>query len=100
VVAVPWPTAASRPQDHRRHLRRRGYHGGGAFSAKTHKVDRTTSYMLRHVAKNVVAAGLAKRCEVQVAYSIGLPDPLSIMVYTYGTASFRGQAPEHHQVHL
>ena len=42
--------------------------------------------MLRHVAKNVVAAGLAKRCEVQVAYSIGLPDPLSIMVYTYDTA--------------
>ena len=65
----------------------RGYHGGGAFSGKDPtKVDRTTSYMLRHVAKNVVAAGLAKRCEVQVAYSIGLPDPLSIMVYTYGTA--------------
>ncbi len=65
----------------------RGYHGGGAFSGKDPtKVDRTTSYMLRHVAKNVVAAGLANRCEVQVAYSIGLPDPLSIMVYTYGTA--------------
>ncbi len=65
----------------------RGYHGGGAFSGKDPtKVDRTTSYMLRHVAKNVVAAGLAKRCEVQVAYSIGLPDPLSIMVYTYDTA--------------
>jgi len=65
----------------------RGYHGGGAFSGKDPtKVDRTTSYMLRHVAKNVVAAGLAKRCEVQLAYSIGLPDPLSIMVYTYGTA--------------
>jgi S-adenosylmethionine synthetase len=65
----------------------RGYHGGGAFSGKDPtKVDRTTSYMLRHIAKNVVAAGLAKRCEVQVAYSIGLPDPLSIMVYTYGTA--------------
>jgi S-adenosylmethionine synthetase len=64
----------------------RGYHGGGAFSGKDPtKVDRTSSYMLRHVAKNVVAAGLAKRCEVQVAYSIGLPDPLSIMVYTYGT---------------
>ncbi|MGA7577635.1 MAG: methionine adenosyltransferase [Desulfobaccales bacterium] len=61
----------------------RGYHGGGAFSGKDPtKVDRTTSYMLRHVAKNVVAAGLAHRCEVQVAYSIGLPDPLSIMVYT------------------
>jgi len=65
----------------------RGYHGGGAFSGKDPtKVDRTSSYMLRHVAKNVVAAGLCKRCEVQVAYSIGLPDPLSIMVYTYGTA--------------
>jgi S-adenosylmethionine synthetase len=64
----------------------RGYHGGGAFSGKDPtKVDRTTSYMLRHVAKNVVAAGLAHRCEVQVAYSIGLPDPLSIMVYTYDT---------------
>uniref|UniRef100_A0A7C3YXE6 S-adenosylmethionine synthase n=1 Tax=Desulfobacca acetoxidans TaxID=60893 RepID=A0A7C3YXE6_9BACT len=66
----------------------RGYHGGGAFSGKDPtKVDRTTSYMLRHVAKNVVAAGLARRCEVQVAYSIGLPDPLSIMVYTYGTGT-------------
>jgi S-adenosylmethionine synthetase len=65
----------------------RGYHGGGAFSGKDPtKVDRTTSYMLRHVAKNVVAAGLANRCEVQVAYSIGLPDPLAIMVYTYDTA--------------
>jgi S-adenosylmethionine synthetase len=64
----------------------RGYHGGGAFSGKDPtKVDRTTSYMLRHVAKNVVAAGLSRRCEVQVAYSIGLPDPLSIMIYTYGT---------------
>ncbi len=66
----------------------RGYHGGGAFSGKDPtKVDRTTSYMLRHVAKNVVAAGLARRCEVQVAYSIGLPDPLSIMIYTYGTGA-------------
>jgi S-adenosylmethionine synthetase len=66
----------------------RGYHGGGAFSGKDPtKVDRTTSYMLRHVAKNVVAAGLANRCEVQVAYSIGLPDPLAIMVYTYGTGA-------------
>ena len=63
-----------------------GYHGGGAFSGKDpSKVDRTSSYMMRHIAKNVVAAGLAKRCEVQVAYTIGMPDPLSIMVYTYGT---------------
>jgi len=66
----------------------RGYHGGGAFSGKDPtKVDRTTSYMLRHVAKNIVAAGLARRCEVQVAYSIGLPDPLSIMAYTYNTGT-------------
>jgi S-adenosylmethionine synthetase len=63
-----------------------GYHGGGAFSGKDpSKVDRTSSYMLRHVAKNVVAAGLAKRCEVQVAYSIGVAEPLSIVIYTYGT---------------
>jgi S-adenosylmethionine synthetase len=63
-----------------------GYHGGGAFSGKDpSKVDRTSSYMLRHVAKNVVAAGLARRCEVQVAYSIGVAEPLSIVVYTYGT---------------
>jgi S-adenosylmethionine synthetase len=69
-----------------------GYHGGGAFSGKDpSKVDRTSSYMLRHVAKNVVAAGLAKRCEVQVAYSIGMAEPLSIIVYTYGT----GKLPDH-----
>ncbi|MBM4289093.1 MAG: methionine adenosyltransferase [Deltaproteobacteria bacterium] len=65
-----------------------GYHGGGAFSGKDpSKVDRTSSYMLRHVAKNIVAAGLAKRCEVQVAYSIGVAEPLSIMVYTYNTGT-------------
>jgi len=65
-----------------------GYHGGGAFSGKDpSKVDRTSSYMMRHIAKNVVAAGLAKRCEVQVAYTIGMPDPLSIMIYTYGTGT-------------
>jgi S-adenosylmethionine synthetase len=65
-----------------------GHHGGGAFSGKDpSKVDRTSSYMMRHVAKNIVAAGLAKRCEVQVAYSIGMPEPLSINVYTYGTGA-------------
>ncbi len=65
-----------------------GYHGGGAFSGKDpSKVDRTSSYMLRHVAKNVVAAGLSKRCEVQAAYSIGLAEPLSIVVNTYGTGA-------------
>jgi S-adenosylmethionine synthetase len=65
-----------------------GYHGGGAFSGKDpSKVDRTSSYMLRHVAKNIVAAGLARRCEVQVAYSIGVAEPLSIVVYSYGTGA-------------
>ncbi len=63
-----------------------GYHGGGAFSGKDpSKVDRTSSYMMRHIAKNIVAAGLAKRCEVQVAYSIGMADPLSIVINTYDT---------------
>jgi S-adenosylmethionine synthetase len=65
-----------------------GYHGGGAFSGKDpSKVDRTSSYMLRHVAKNVVGAGLSKRCEVQAAYSIGVAEPLSIVVNTYGTGA-------------
>ncbi len=65
-----------------------GYHGGGAFSGKDpSKVDRTSSYMLRHVAKNIVAAGLSKRCEVQAAYSIGVAEPLSIVVNTYGTGA-------------
>lgn len=64
----------------------RGHHGGGAFSGKDpSKVDRSPSYMARYVAKNVVAAGLAEECEVQVAYSIGLARPLSINVNTYGT---------------
>ncbi len=61
-------------------------HGGGAFSGKDPtKVDRSASYMARHVAKNIVAAGLADRCLVQVAYAIGVADPVSIMVDTYGT---------------
>jgi len=61
-------------------------HGGGAFSGKDPtKVDRSASYMARHVAKNIVAAGLAERCLVQVAYAIGVADPVSIMVDTYGT---------------
>ncbi|MDP2993197.1 MAG: methionine adenosyltransferase [Deltaproteobacteria bacterium] len=64
----------------------RGHHGGGAFSGKDpSKVDRSPSYMARYVAKNVVAAGLARECEVQVAYSIGVAKPLSINVNTYGT---------------
>jgi len=63
-----------------------GHHGGGAFSGKDPtKVDRSACYMMRHVAKNIVAAGLAERCEVQVAYAIGVAHPLSVMVNTFGT---------------
>ncbi len=61
-------------------------HGGGAFSGKDpSKVDRSAAYAARHVAKNIVAAGLAERCEVQVAYAIGVAHPVSIMVETFGT---------------
>lgn len=68
-----------------------GRHGGGAFSGKDpSKVDRSACYMSRYVAKNVVAAGLADKCEVQVAYAIGVAEPVSIMVDTFGT----GKAPE------
>ena len=64
----------------------RGHHGGGAFSGKDPtKVDRSPSYMARYVAKNIVAAGLARECEVQVAYAIGVTKPLAINVRTYGT---------------
>jgi S-adenosylmethionine synthetase len=64
-----------------------GRHGGGAFSGKDpSKVDRSAAYMGRYVAKNIVAAGLAKRCEVQFAYAIGYPDPVSVYVNTFGTA--------------
>jgi S-adenosylmethionine synthetase len=65
-----------------------GRHGGGAFSGKDpSKVDRSAAYMGRWVAKNVVAAGLAKRCEIQFAYAIGHPEPLSIHIDTFGTGS-------------
>ncbi len=64
----------------------RGGHGGGAFSGKdASKVDRSAAYATRHIAKNVVAAGLAEECLVQVAYAIGVTDPVSINVNTYGT---------------
>lgn len=64
-----------------------GRHGGGAFSGKDpSKVDRSAAYMGRYVAKNLVAAGLCDRCEVQVAYAIGVAEPVSIMVHTFGTA--------------
>ena len=65
-----------------------GRHGGGAFSGKDpSKVDRSACYMARYIAKNIVAAGLAKRCEVQVAYAIGVADPVSVMVDTFGTGN-------------
>jgi len=68
-----------------------GRHGGGAFSGKDPtKVDRSAAYMARHVAKNIVAAELAERCEVQLAYAIGIADPVSIHVDTQGT----GQVPD------
>ena len=61
-------------------------HGGGAFSGKdATKVDRSAAYMLRHIAKNVVANGYAKKCELQVAYGIGMIEPISIFINTFGT---------------
>ncbi|WP_394713759.1 methionine adenosyltransferase [uncultured Desulfuromonas sp.] len=63
-----------------------GSHGGGAFSGKDpSKVDRSASYMARYVAKNVVAAGLAEKCEVQIAYAIGVAEPVSVMINAFGT---------------
>jgi S-adenosylmethionine synthetase len=68
-----------------------GSHGGGCFSGKDpSKVDRSGSYMARYMAKNLVAAGLAKKCEIQVAYAIGYPEPVSLNVDTFGT----GAAPD------
>ena len=68
-----------------------GNHGGGAFSGKDpSKVDRSAAYMARYVAKNVVAAGLAERCEVQIAYAIGVAEPVSVLVTSFGT----GQVPD------
>ena len=64
-----------------------GRHGGGAFSGKDpSKVDRSACYMCRYIAKNIVAAGLAEKCEVQVAYAIGVAEPVSLMVNTFGTS--------------
>jgi S-adenosylmethionine synthetase len=63
-----------------------GSHGGGCFSGKDpSKVDRSASYMGRHIAKNIVAAGLAKKCEIQIAYAIGVAEPVSIMLDLMGT---------------
>ena len=70
----------------------RGSHGGGAFSGKDPtKVDRTASYMARHIAKNVVAAGLASACEIQLSYAIGVAEPISVLVDTEGTAKIDEQ---------
>ncbi|MBE6705744.1 MAG: methionine adenosyltransferase, partial [Ruminococcaceae bacterium] len=64
-------------------------HGGGAFSGKDPtKVDRSAAYAARYVAKNVVAAGLAKKCEVQIAYAIGVARPVSVMIDTFGTGKY------------
>jgi len=63
-------------------------HGGGAFSGKDPtKVDRSACYAVRHIAKNIVAAGLADRCNIQVAYAIGEKEPVSVLVETFGTGS-------------
>src|SRR5690606_34303318 len=63
-----------------------GRHGGGAFSGKdSTKVDRSAAYMARYIAKNVVAAGLAERCEIQLAYAIGVAEPVSVHATTFGT---------------
>ncbi len=74
-----------------------GSHGGGCFSGKDPtKVDRSASYMARYIAKNIVASGIAKKCEVQLAYAIGVAEPVSIMVNTFGT----GKIPENSIIKL
>ncbi|MCL2355270.1 MAG: methionine adenosyltransferase domain-containing protein, partial [Oscillospiraceae bacterium] len=61
-------------------------HGGGAFSGKdASKVDRSAAYMLRHIAKNIVANGLARRCQIEIAYAIGMEEPVSLYINTFGT---------------
>ena len=77
-----------RPEDHRGYLRRQRPHGGGCFSGKDPtKVDRSAAYAARYVAKNIVAAGLARRCQVQLAYAIGVAQPVSVLVDTFGTGT-------------
>jgi S-adenosylmethionine synthetase len=67
-------------------------HGGGAFSGKDpSKVDRSAAYVARYVAKNIVAAGLADRCEIQISYAIGVAEPTSIMVETFGTGKLEDE---------
>jgi S-adenosylmethionine synthetase len=72
-----------------------GSHGGGAFSGKDpSKVDRSASYMARYVAKNIVASGIADKCEVQLSYAIGIPDPVSILIDTYETVKINPEKVE------
>jgi S-adenosylmethionine synthetase len=72
-----------------------GRHGGGAFSGKDPtKVDRSAAYMARYIAKNIVASGLADRCEVQLAYAIGVADPVSVLVDTFGTGKIEAEKLE------
>lgn len=67
-------------------------HGGGAFSGKDcTKVDRSATYAARYVAKNIVAAGLAKKCEIQLSYAIGVAEPTSVMVDTFGTSKLSNE---------
>src|SRR3712207_6948432 len=76
-------------------------HGGGAFSGKDpSKVDRSGAYAMRWVAKNVVAAGLARRCEVQVAYAIGAAHPVGLFVETFGTNTVPEDRSEEHTSEL
>ena len=64
-------------------------HGGGAFSGKDPtKVDRSAAYMARYIAKNIVKAGIAKKCEIELAYAIGVPEPVSVLVDTFGTGKY------------
>ena len=70
-------------------------HGGGAFSGKDpSKVDRSAAYMMRYVAKNIVKSGLAEKCELQVAYAIGVADPVSVVVETFGTGKIADEKIE------
>jgi S-adenosylmethionine synthetase len=78
-----------------------GRHGGGAFSGKDpSKVDRSAAYMGRYIAKAIVAAGLASRCELQVAYAIGVADPVSVMVETFGTSTIPEETIEKRIQHV
>ncbi len=70
----------------------KGSHGGGAFSGKDpSKVDRSASYMARYIAKNIVAAGISKECEVELAYAIGIADPISVMINTNNTSKIEDE---------